>query len=466
MSGPYQINNQPCPEIFRAYDIRGIVDKTLFTNDYYAIGRVFAALVKEAGRQKVVVGRDVRYSSPQFYEAMVSGLIEGGVEVVYIGEVPTPVLNYATKFVSPDGIMITASHNPKDYNGIKLYMDGVPLPAEIIDEIKKRINANNFGDLHELKSVETLDVKDRYIAEMKERIKIKRPLKIVIDGGNGIAGVIVESLYRALGMNVIPLFCEPDGQFPNHHPNPGDPKNLVDLQQKVQDEKADLGLAFDGDADRLGVVTSTGIIVWPDQLMLLLSKHLLSKKPGAKIVFDVKCENYLTDLIIKWGGQPIMWQTGHSKIRRKMVSSDAEIGGEMSGHIFLPYYWYDFDDAFAAGAVLLQLVANENVTLDDIISFVPQTFSTHELIVNVEESKKFQIIEDFIKNIDYKDVEINTIDGVRLSFNDGWAIIRASNTTNALTLRYSALSQARLDEIKMQIEKKLHAVDPTISFDC
>ncbi len=300
---------------------------------------------------------------------------------------------------------------------------------------------------------------------MNDRIKINRPLKIVVDGGNGIAGVIVEDLYRTLGMDVIPLFCEPDGDFPNHHPNPGDPKNLVDLQKKVQEEKADIGLAFDGDADRLGIVTSSGVIVWPDQIMLLLSKHLLAKKPGAKVVFDVKCENYLADLILKWGGQPIMWQTGHSKIRRKMMSSGAEIGGEMSGHIFLPYYWYDFDDAFAAGAVLLQLVANEDVSLDDIISFIPKTYSTHELIVYVDEARKFEIIDEFIEQLDYSDVEINSIDGVRLSFKDGWAIIRASNTTNALTLRYSSISQPRLEEIKMQIESKLKAIEPSISFE-
>lgn len=461
----YQVNNQPSPEIFRAYDIRGLVDKTLFENDYYAIGRVFATLVREAGRDKVVVGRDVRHSSPIFYDAMTAGLSEGGIQVVYVGEVPTPVLNYATKFIAPDGIMITASHNPKDYNGIKLYMDGVPLSAEVIQEIQLRINDNNLGHSHEPLPVETTDVKARYIKEMKSRIQIGRPLKIVVDGGNGIAGVIVEDLYRALGMDVVPLFCEPDGDFPNHHPNPGDPKNLVDLQRKVQEEKADVGLAFDGDADRLGIVTSSGEIVWPDQIMLLLSKHLLSKKPGAKVVFDVKCENYLTDLILKWGGQPIMWQTGHSKIRRKMLSSEAEIGGEMSGHIFLPHYWYDFDDAFAAGAVLLQLVANEDVSLDDIISFIPKTYSTHELIVYVDEVRKFDIIDQFVESIDYTDVEINTIDGVRLSFKDGWAIIRASNTTNALTLRYSSLSQPRLEEIKMQIERKLQMIEPSISFE-
>ena len=461
----YQVNNQPSPEIFRAYDIRGLVDKTLFENDYYAIGRVFATLVREAGRDKVVVGRDVRHSSPIFYDAMTAGLSEGGIQVVYVGEVPTPVLNYVTKFIAPDGIMITASHNPKDYNGIKLYMDGVPLSAEVIQEIQLRINDNNLGHSHEPLPVETTDVKARYIKEMKSRIQIGRPLKIVVDGGNGIAGVIVEDLYRALGMDVVPLFCEPDGDFPNHHPNPGDPKNLVDLQRKVQEEKADVGLAFDGDADRLGIVTSSGEIVWPDQIMLLLSKHLLSKKPGAKVVFDVKCENYLTDLILKWGGQPIMWQTGHSKIRRKMLSSEAEIGGEMSGHIFLPHYWYDFDDAFAAGAVLLQLVANEDVSLDDIISFIPKTYSTHELIVYVDEVRKFDIIDQFVESIDYTDVEINTIDGVRLSFKDGWAIIRASNTTNALTLRYSSLSQPRLEEIKMQIERKLQMIEPSISFE-
>ena len=461
----YQVNNQPSPEIFRAYDIRGLVDKTLFENDYYAIGRVFATLVREAGREKVVVGRDVRHSSPTFYDAMTAGLSEGGIQVVYVGEVPTPVLNYATKFIAPDGIMITASHNPKDYNGIKLYMDGVPLSAEVIQEIQLRINDNNLGHSHEPLPVEITDVKARYIEEMKSRIQISRPLKIVVDGGNGIAGVIVEDLYRALGMDVVPLFCEPDGDFPNHHPNPGDPKNLVDLQRKVQEEKADVGLAFDGDADRLGIVTSSGEIVWPDQIMLLLSKHLLSKKPGAKVVFDVKCENYLTDLILKWGGQPIMWQTGHSKIRRKMLSSEAEIGGEMSGHIFLPHYWYDFDDAFAAGAVLLQLVANEDVSLDDIISFIPKTYSTHELIVYVDEVRKFDIIDQFVESIDYTDVEINTIDGVRLSFKDGWAIIRASNTTNALTLRYSSISQPRLEEIKMQIERKLQIIEPSISFE-
>ncbi len=455
----FQINKQPKREIFRAYDIRGVVDKTLFAEDYYSVGRAFAKMVKKSGRTQVVVGRDVRYSSPLFHEAMVAGLSVGGVEVVDIGLVPTPILNYATKFIAPDGVMITASHNPKDHNGIKLLKDSLPLSSEAIDGLRVNIENADLGPECETKPIKKVNVIDRYIKEMSDRIKIEKPLKIVVDAGNGIAGVMVESLYRSLGMEVIPLFCEPDGQFPNHHPNPGDPKNLIDLQAKVVEEKADIGLAFDGDGDRLGVVTASGQIIWPDQVMLLLSKHLLSNKPGAKVVFDVKCENYLTDLILQWGGQPIMWQTGHSKIRRKMVSTGAEIGGEMSGHIFLPYYWYDFDDPFAAGAVLLQIIAKAGVSLDDIKSFIPAAYSTHEIIWPVNNpDKKFELIETFIKQLDYSDVEINTMDGVRLTFKDSWAVIRASNTTCALTLRFSASTQARLQEIKVQVEQKLKSI--------
>lgn len=461
----YKINNQPASDIFRAYDIRGIVDKSLFVEDYYAIGRVFATMVREVGRQAVVVGRDVRNSSPAFFDAMVYGLRQGGVDVKDVGLVPTPVLNYATKIVAPDGIMITASHNPKEYNGIKLYMDGVPLSAEKIIQIKQRIYDNDLGEEYEKSTIESIDVKPQYMQEMVDRINIKKSLKVVVDPGNGIGGVIVEALYRNLGMEVIPLFCEPDGDFPNHHPNPGDPKNLIDLQKKVLEEKADMGLAFDGDADRLGVVTPSGEILWPDQIMLLLSKHLLAEKPGAKVVFDVKCENYLMDLILEWGGIPIMWQTGHSKIRKKMVSAQAEIGGEMSGHIFLPHYWYDFDDPFAAGAILLQIVAKAGVDLDALKAFIPKTYSTHELIVPVDESRKFEIVDAFAKSIDYSDVEINTTDGVRLNFYDGWAIVRASNTTSALTLRFSASSKPRLSEISMQVEKKLKEIESAITLD-
>lgn len=462
---PYTIDTNPNITIFRAYDIRGIVGESIHPHDYYAIGRAFGQKVLAEGRDEVVVGQDVRLSSPEMFTAMTEGLSEAGVQVIDLGRVPTPILNYATKCIACDGIMITASHNPKEYNGIKLYMSGMPLGEDCIQDIYVTIQNNLFLESIDKKEHrQNTSITERYITEMKERIHIEGKLKVVVDAGNGAAALMVEQLYTALGMEVIPLYCEPDGHFPNHHPNPGDPKNMVDLQKKVVAEGADIGLAFDGDADRLGVVTSAGEIVWPDQIMMFLSKHLLALAPQSKIVFDVKCEDYLADYILDWGGQPIMWQTGHSKIRKKMIQINAALAGEMSGHIFLPYFWYDFDDPFAAGAVLLQILAKSGVSLDELKSFIPQTYSTHEMIVYVDEAKKFDIVESFKANIDYTDVEINTIDGVRIHFNDGWIILRASNTTNALTIRCSAMTEARLNELLMQLRSTLHKIDPAIDF--
>jgi len=361
--------------------------------------------------------------------------------------------------------MITASHNPKDHNGIKLYMGGMPLNSDDIQGLRSTIQNNDFAEGAEQKQpIQHTGIIERYIAEMAQTIKVNRKLKVVVDAGNGAAALMVEALYSAMGMDVLPMYCEPDGHFPNHHPNPGDPQNMVDLQAKVVEVGADIGLAFDGDADRLGVVTPAGEIIWPDQIMMFLSKHLLSLKPEAKIVFDVKCEDYLVDHILEWGGQPIMWQTGHSKIRKKMIQVDAALAGEMSGHIFLPFFWYDFDDPFAAGAVMLQILAQSQVSLDVLKRFIPVTYSTPEMLAYVDDAKKFEIVEAFKNNLDYSDVEINTIDGVRIRFEDGWMILRASNTSNALTIRCSALSEARLSELLMQVRSKLKAIDPDIDF--
>lgn len=461
----YKINHQPDTMIFRAYDIRGIVGSSIHAHDYYAIGRAFGQKVLKAGRHEVVVGQDVRLSSPEMFAATTAGLVDAGIQVIDVGRVPTPILNYATKCIACDGLMITASHNPKEYNGIKLYMSGVPISSEDIQDILSTIQNNDFIEAKsQTKPIQNKTMIARYITEMVQTIKVGRQLKVVVDAGNGAAALMVESLYAAMGMQVIPLYCEPDGHFPNHHPNPGDPENMVDLQAKVIETGADIGLAFDGDADRLGVVTPAGHIIWPDQIMMFLSKHLLSLQPESKIIFDVKCEDYLADHILEWGGQPVMWQTGHSKIRQKMLQSGAALAGEMSGHIFLPYFWYDFDDPFAAGAVLLQILAKSEVSLDELKSFIPVTYSTPEMLAYVDEARKFEIVEAFKTKLDYSEVEINTIDGVRIHFEDGWIILRASNTSNALTIRCSAVSEARLNELLMQVRSKLHEIDPKINF--
>lgn len=459
----YTFKRRLVDEIFRAYDIRGLVDKHLFADTYFSIAYAFGLKVRATNEHKVVIARDVRPSSKPFSDAVAKGLHAAGLEVIDLGEVPTPILNYATKSLATAGLMVTGSHNPKSYNGLKMILNRAVPSSEVIQSIKEDL-------LHipeptpQSHPYQSFDIVPQYIAEMQTRIASKKRFKVVVDAGNGVGGLIGPRLYEALNMEVVPLYCEPDGDFPNHHPNPGDPDNLQDLILAVRAHQADIGLAFDGDGDRLGVITAEGRIIWPDELLLLITHYLTQQNHPAKVVYDVKCEEYLAGLMREWHATPIMWKTGHSFIRNKVKSESADIGGEMSGHLFLPYFWYDFDDAFAAGAVVLKILSEINKTLDQMVEIIPERFNTPETIVSVPEEKKFTIVQS-LQALPFEDGEIDCIDGLRVTFPDGWFLVRASNTTSALTIRASATTQKQLNILTQRIQEALKTVYPEIKFN-
>ncbi len=460
----YHINNNPDKNIFRAYDIRGIVGEGITRDTFYTLGLVLANKILANGQQDVVVGRDGRLSSLDLAEALMTGLSKGGCNVTFIGLVPSPVLYFAThKLGIKSGLMVTGSHNPKNYNGLKMVVNGETLSESAIKDlyiasrIQKDITNNNIERIEK-------EILSLYQADILERIQLNRQLKVVIDCGNGAAGIIAPKVFQALGCSVVSLYSEVDGNFPNHHPNPSVPENLLDLQQAVKEHNADIGLAFDGDADRIGVVADNEKIIWPDRLMMLYSQDILHRIPGANIVFDVKCSSFLADVINECGGNPIQWRTGHSVLKAKMIATGAAIAGEMSGHIFFRDNWYGFDDGIYAGVRLLEILAAKDSSSSEIFNQLPEGINTPEILVAIPEEEKFVFIESLISKASFPDAVINTIDGLRVNFRDGWALVRASNTTPALTLRFEAVSKDRLYEIQEQIFELMKSVESSIDF--
>ncbi|MCZ6710301.1 MAG: phosphomannomutase/phosphoglucomutase, partial [Gammaproteobacteria bacterium] len=450
-------------QIFRAYDIRGIVEKNLTADVVYWIGRAFAAEAREQRQTRVAVARDGRHSSDMLRDSLTKGLTEGGVDVLDIGCVPTPMLYFATYALDTgSGIMITGSHNPPEYNGLKMMLAGETLAEERIQSLKERLDNNRLSQGNG--EVEEIDLNDHYVDRVLEDVVVAQPIKIVVDCGNGVAGVIAPRLLEEIGCEVVPLYCDVDGDFPNHHPDPADPKNLQDLITVVQAEQAQLGLAFDGDGDRLGVVTASGEIIWPDKLMMLFAKDIVSRNPGADIVYDVKCSRHLNTLISENGGRPIMWKTGHSHIKAKLKETGALLGGEFSGHIFFSERWYGFDDAIYSAARLLEIISAQNKTVDELFAQFPVTFSTPEIKIETTESEKFEIIERLENTADFGDGTLTLIDGVRVDYPDGWGLVRASNTSPVLTLRFEADSNAALDRIQDLFQEQLIAVDASLKF--
>lgn len=441
--------------IFRAYDIRGEVSPdALNDNVAYAVGRAFGTALRLLNKTDVVLGCDARASSPGLKKAMSQGLRESGIEVTFIGLVPSPLVYFATHHLPINsGIMITGSHNPKGQNGIKMVLDGSTLTSEAIQSLYARIEARDFIDGEGVEKAQ--DILDDYFKCIASRIQLSRPLHIVIDAGNGMAALTAKRVYESLGCKVTALHDVVDGDFPNHHPDPSVPKNLQDLIAAVQAEQADCGLAFDGDADRLGVVSNVGEIIWPDRQMMLFSKDVLSRYPGAPIVFDVKCSNHLADVITQYGGVPIMWQTGHSILKAKLFAEDAPLAGEMSGHIFFRDNWFGFDDGVYDGARLLAILADETRTCSEVFTEFPQAVSTPEIQISVSEEKKRDVINRLLTDAQFGEKERITIDGLRLHWADSWALIRASNTTPCLTLRFEADTQERLDEIQTLVYEQL-----------
>ncbi len=462
--GPMDIGLELDPDIFRAYDIRGITSENLTEDVVYWIGRAFAAEALANEHDRAAIGRDGRFSSRELAASLARGLTEGGMDVIDVGRVPTPLLYFATHSLNTGtGIMITGSHNPPEYNGLKMVLGGEALAGKRITELRERIENNDLsqGD----GQVEDASVKDTYLEEVVDRVVVAQPLKVVVDCGNGVAGAFAPALLEQLGCDVVPLYCEVDGNFPNHHPDPAEPENLEDLIAVVEDEQADLGLAFDGDGDRLGVVTDKGTIIWPDKLLMLFAQDVISRNPGADVIYDVKCSRHLNTLISDHGGRPIMWKTGHSHIKAKIKETGALLAGEFSGHICFAERWYGFDDALYAAARLLEIIGGQSESVDDLFSQFPATVMTPEIKIQTTESKKFKILEDLQSKADFGGGTITSIDGIRVDYEDGWGLIRCSNTSPVLSLRFEADSEDAMTRIRDTFRDQLAAVDSSLTFD-
>ena len=452
------------PEIFRAYDIRGLVDRNLTAESVAWIGRAFAAEAFEQGFRRVAVGGDGRHSTKHLREALLSGLTEGGCDVVDVGCVPTPLLYYATYALKTQtGIMITGSHNPPEYNGLKMVIGGAVLSGDAIAGLRSRIENDDCPSRARGK-VESAGVIDSYMDRVAADITIARPLKIVVDSGNGVGGLIAPALFERLGCEVVSLYADVDGSFPNHHPDPAEPENLDDLIAAVHEHDADLGVAFDGDADRLGVVTDSGRIIWPDRLMMLFARDIARRNPGTDIVYDVKCSRHLGKVIAEAGGNPIMSRTGHSHIKAKIRETGALFGGEFSGHICFGERWYGFDDAIYAGARLLEIATAHSGRIDDLFADFPVPCTTPEIKLTTSESAKFRIVEELAKSADFGPGTVIRIDGLRVDYEDGFGLVRASNTSPALTLRFEADDPEALARIRSTFGSQLSAVDPALTF--
>ncbi len=448
--------------IFRAYDIRGIVGQTLTIDTAYWIGRAVGSESIANGEYGVVVGRDGRLSGPDMAQALIQGLLDCGCNVTDLGMVPTPVLYFATHVLEArSGVMVTGSHNPPDYNGFKIVIAGDTLANERITALHTRIINDDLS--HGVGSLETVEMLNTYLEHIRNDIALAKPLRVVVDCGNGVGGVIGPQLLEALGCTVIPLYCEVDGTFPNHHPDPGKPENLEDLIARVKSEKADIGIAFDGDADRLGVVTNTGKIIYPDRLMMLFAKDVVSRNPGADVIFDVKCTRRLSALISGYGGRPIMWKTGHSLIKAKMKETGALLAGEMSGHIFFKERWFGFDDGIYSAARLLEIISLDTRDVDHVFSAFPSSESTPEITVEVTDENKFEIIERLQREAQWGDASITTLDGVRADYPKGWGLVRASNTTPMLVLRFEGDTAEDLSKIQELFREQILAIVPELN---
>ncbi|WP_163577889.1 phosphomannomutase/phosphoglucomutase [Halomonas faecis] len=456
--------SQAPASIFRAYDIRGIVDDTLTEAGVEGIGRAIGSEAAARGETTVVVARDGRLSGPRLQDALVRGLTAAGRNVVDIGRVPTPVLYFATHVLdgTASGVMVTGSHNPPDYNGFKIVLDGETLSGAAITDLHRRLEE---GDLTEGEGeVRQEDVRDAYLERILGDVKPTRPLKAVVDCGNGVAGELGPKLIEALGAETLPLFAEVDGTFPNHHPDPGKPENLQDLIHTVQESGADIGLAFDGDGDRLGVVTPSGTLIYPDHLLMAFAEDMLARNPGARVIFDVKCTGNLTRVIDAAGGEPEMWRTGHSLIKARMKETGAALAGEMSGHIFFQERWYGFDDGLYAAARLLEILSNQAVDADAFFARFPQDIGTAEINVPVSDETKFELVDKLAREGDFGETGVKTtLDGIRVDYPDGWGLCRASNTTPVLVLRFEGKSDAALARIRDRFADALKQVDPSLS---
>lgn len=457
------------PSIFKAYDIRGVIDKTLDPSIAKLIGQSFGSAMREIGETICVVGRDGRLSGPSLMAGLTEGLLSVGVNVIDLGVVATPMVYFGTNITikgqqAKSGIMITGSHNPPDYNGFKMVLGGSAIYGEQIQALRERITAKNFASGQGTRSEH--NIFPEYLQRIVGDVKLKRKIKIAVDCGNGVGGAFAGKLFRELGCEVEELFCEVDGTFPNHHPDPAHLENLQDLIKNLQTTDNELGLAFDGDADRLGVVTKTGEVIFPDRQMMLFAKDVLSRNPGAQIIYDVKCTRNLATYVKQQGGVPLMWKTGHSLVKAKLKETGAPLAGEMSGHIFFKDRWYGFDDGLYTGARLLEILSAEqdpNATLNQL----PNAICTPELQMACAEGEAFSLLDKIKAEVakgtqaTFETAEsVNTIDGVRVEYADGFGLARPSNTTPIVVMRFEADNQAAIERIQAEFKKVFLAVKP------
>jgi phosphomannomutase / phosphoglucomutase len=448
--------------IFRAYDIRGVLGKTLDEGVARLIGQAIGSLMHDKGLREIAVGRDGRLSGPALSAALIDGLRKAGCDVIDIGLAPTPLVYYATyQLQTGCGVAVTGSHNPPDYNGFKIVVGGETLSGDAITDLYVRI-AENRLHVGDRGGVQQMDLSGDYISRVASDIQLERRMRVVLDCGNGVAGALAPQVLEAIGAEAEGLYCEVDGHFPNHHPDPSDPANLADLITAVQRTGAELGLAFDGDGDRLGVVTRSGEVIYPDRLLMLFAQDVLSRNPGATVIYDVKCTGHLASHVLRHGGSPIMWKTGHSLIKGKMRETEAELAGEMSGHFFFRERWYGFDDAIYAAARLLEILAADDREPEEIFAELPKGVSTPELKVAMAEGAHQAFIERFRAEAKFEGAKVATIDGVRADWPDGWGLVRCSNTTPSLVLRFDADSQQTLERIQGLFRQQLLAIDASL----
>ena len=447
------------PEIFKAYDIRGIVGRTLTPAIVEKIGQALGSEARAQNQKRFVIGRDGRLSGPELAAALARGIAGSGCDVVDVGMVPTPVVYFAIQHLGAgSGVAVTGSHNPPDYNGLKMVIGGTTLSGEAIQQLRQRILNNDLTT--GLGTISQADVRQAYLDRITGDVKLTRPMRVAIDCGNGVASEIAPMLLKRLGCQLTELFCKTDGTFPNHHPDPSKPENLEDLIREIGKGGYDVGLAFDGDGDRLGVIAPDGHVIWADRQMILYARDVLSRHPGAEIIYDVKCSRTLDAEIRKSGGKPTMWKTGHSFIKAKLKETGAALAGEMSGHIFFKERWYGFDDGLYAAARLLELLSRDSRPTQQIFSSLPNTVNTPELNLKFAEGEHFAVIKELVEHARFPDAKLTTIDGLRADFPDGFGLVRASNTTPVLVLRFEGDNKEALERIQKRFRELILSVRP------
>ncbi len=457
----YKVVTSIAQEIFRAYDIRGIVEETFTEDNIYTIGQAVGSEALERGYKALVVGRDGRLSGPRLLQALIAGILASGCDVINVGEVTTPILYYAAAInESQSGVMLSGSHNPPNYNGIKMVIGGSAIYGDDIQKLYQRIISKNLksgtGKLVQVAII------DDYLKRITSDVKLQRPLKVVIDCGNGVGGKIAPQLFRALNCEVTELYCEVDGNFPHHHPDPSIPENLEDLIAVVKEKKADIGFAFDGDADRVGIVTEKGEAIAADRLLMFLAMDFLARHPGMVVAFDVKCTRHLADQITKHGGIPLMYKTGHSLIKAKMKELGGMLAGELSGHVFIKERWYGFDDGVYVAARFAEIMARGQKSCSELFVELPNSVNTPELKAPIAEAEKFKFMEAFVKNAKFPGGKVNTIDGIRVDYDHSFGLVRPSNTSPYLIMRFEGDTKEDLVRIQSIFKEELLRLDPQL----